>query len=377
MKIGFVYYKYPLYPQGSYFQEFLNKLAESVGKIYLIAAHYPKGDFKKAKNIKIFWVPLLNLRFIGEAFFMIAVLFRVMFTKELREVDVINSIGPRGLLTGWYLKKRYKIPLICTIEMLNEGGSLINNVYYAFVRFLLTRIPVDKFICWSNHYWENHLKKWRIPKRKVVIIPAGINIRTYNPNIDGSKVKQKYAPHNPLIVFAKPLYSTNTEAAKLLVQSIALPRPVVKIKLLLGGGKGKNEVQKLARDLGISHQVNFMPPTPFPEIPKYIASANLIVLPFTYAPTTSRSLLEAMALGKPIVTSPIGELKILFRHKKEVFFSEPSPQKIAESISFLLKDRKLADKIGREARKGVLERFSLEKACKGTVKTLSLVIKYE
>src|SRR3989337_2405873 len=125
MNVGVIYYRYPLYPQGSYFQEFLNKLSESLGNIYLIAAHHPKGHFKKSENIKTFWVPLFHIRFVEEAFFMIAVFIKVVFTRQLRQLDLVNSIGPRGLLAGWYLKKRYRIPLICTIEMLNERGSSI------------------------------------------------------------------------------------------------------------------------------------------------------------------------------------------------------------------------------------------------------------
>ncbi|PJE69318.1 hypothetical protein COU96_00415, partial [Candidatus Shapirobacteria bacterium CG10_big_fil_rev_8_21_14_0_10_38_14] len=111
MKILTIFYHYPLYPQGSYFQEFLNKLAESVDKVYLLACHYPKTDFKKHKNIKIFWVPLVKINYIGEVFFMIAVLLKAIFDNELRQADVVNSIGPRGLLAGWYLRKVYQIPL--------------------------------------------------------------------------------------------------------------------------------------------------------------------------------------------------------------------------------------------------------------------------
>lgn len=70
MNICFIYYKYPLYPSGLYFHEFLNKLAQCVDKISLIASQYPKGGFEKLKNIKIFWVPLIKMKYIDELFFM-------------------------------------------------------------------------------------------------------------------------------------------------------------------------------------------------------------------------------------------------------------------------------------------------------------------
>ena len=359
MKILTVFYHYPLYPEGSYFQEFLNKLAESIDRIYLLACHYPKTNFKKHKNIKIFWVPLLKINYIGEIFFMIAVLLKAVFKKELQQVDVVNSIGPRGLLAGWYLKRKHGIPLICTIEMLNEKGSLFRNVYYELVRFLVIRAPVDKFICWSNYYWEDHLKKWGISEDKVVIIPGGIDTENYNPRIDGSEIKKKYAPDAPLIVFAKPLHDYNTEPAEVIVRAIVLLKPEMTIKALIGSGDGKKYIQNLVKDLGISDLVSFMPPTLFPEIPKYIAAADLVILPFPSARTTSRSLLEAMAMGKPIVTSPIGETGKILKDGKQAILIEPQPKMVAEKIKLLLENKQLSDKIRKGARELIENKFSL------------------
>lgn len=380
MKVLFLFYKYPLYPAGSYFQEFLNSFANSIEQIYLIAGHYPKGSFKKPANLKIFWIPLLNIRFVGDAFFMLAALLRVVFTRKLHKVDLVNTIGPRGLLVGWYLKKAYGIPLICTIEMLNEKGSVVNDIYYEVVRFLIKKVPVDKFICWSNYYWENHLKKWGISEKKVVIIRAGIDTEKYNPNIDGSEIKRRYAPNDPLIVFAKPLYSVNTESAKLLLRAIAILKPKIKIKLLIGGGEGQKEVQKLAEDLNVMDQVDFMPPTSFPEIPKYIAAADLIVLPFTYAPTTSRSLLEAMAIGKPIITTNVGEIPNIVKNGKEVLLVNPIKEEIAGAIELVLGDRVLATSLGHNAAALVNKNYSLSKIIPNyayTVKVFSPIKKVE
>lgn len=345
----------------------MNALSKQLEGVYLAAARYPKGDFVKPNNLKIFWLPLLDVPFVDELFFMFAAFFKVVFIKELRSVDVVDSVGPRGLLAGWYLKRRFRVPLVCTIEMLNERGRLVDDLYYTFVRFLLTRAPVDKFICWSNYYWENHLKRWGITGNKVAVIPGGIDTEAYNPNIDGSSVKEKYSPERPLVVFAKPLYSTNIEAAQLLVRALAALKSDLEMTLLVGGGEGRPVVESLAESLGVSSQVNFMPPTPFPEIPKYIAAADLIVLPFTYAPTTSRSLLEAMAMGKPIVTTPVGEVKRMLKDRDHAVFAEPVPKKIATAIKEVLLDRELSAKIGANARCLVEEKFSLPAVVQQTV----------
>ena len=378
MKIAIVYFRYPLYPKGSYFQEFLNKLAGSLDEIYLIAMQYPKGPFSKPANVKICWVPFFNIRFIEDFFFMFTALFKVMFLRTLRNVDLINTIGPRGLLAGWYLKKVYGIPLVCTIEMINEKGSLLNNIYYESIRFLMTKAPVDKFICWSNYYWENHLKIWGIPQKKIATISGGIDTDVYNPEVDGSAIKKKYGGNFPLIVFAKPLYFPNTESAKLLVQAIARIKPKIAIKLLIGSGEGMKEIQSLAKELDVQGSIEFMPPTPFTEIPKYIAAADLVVLPFTYSATTSRSLLEAMAMGKAIITTKVGEIPNIIENGKEALLVNATIDDISDAIELVLNDQNLAFSLSRNAVDLVRKKYSLSIIVEENVKLfLSLRLKKE
>ena len=339
----------------------------SVDQIYLIAYKYPDCEFFKPKNLKIFWVPRIKIKFLEELFFIFLVLIKVIFISELKKIHVVNCIGPKGLIAGSYLNKIFKITLICTIEMLNEKGSFLNNINYFITKILLTKAPIKKYICWSHYYWENHLKNWGIKENKVAIIPCGIDTEIYNPAVDGSDIKRKYASNYALIVFAKPLFYANSEMAKILVQVIALLKEKIKIKLLIGSGERKREVQMLAEDLSVLDQVEFMPMTPFPEIPKYIAAADLIVLPFTYAPTTSRSLLEAMAMGKPVVTTNKGEIPNIIKNGKEALLVNPIKEEIAKALERVLTDQVLSESLGRNATALVNKKYSLLKIVDKTI----------
>jgi len=373
MKILFIYFKYPFFIGGSYFQEFLNRLAEKIESVYLLAVWYPKKQFNKKQNIEFFWLPLLGIWWIEDLAFMFLAFIKVIFTKKLHEVDLVNSIGPRGLLAGWYLKKRYKIPLVCTVEIINEKGRLLDNLNYWMVKLLITVAPVDKFICWSNYYWENHLKKWGIAEEKVEIIPGGIDVGGYRSLYDNKKsqqIREKYALGSKLIVFAKPLYTANTESAKLLVKSAALLKSRVKVKFLIGGGEGEPSVRALANKLGVGDLIDFMPPTPFKKIPNYLAAADLIVLPYVYAPTTSRSLLEAMSLEKPIITVAVGEIGKILTDKKNALFVRLEPESIAEAITAVLADRIFSRKIAGNALELVRRRYDLKKIIKRTKEVL-------
>ncbi len=93
MKILFIYFKYPFFIEGSYFQEFLNKFAEKIESVYLLATWYPKKQFKKSPNIEFFWLPLLRIRVIEELLFILFAFIKVVFTKKLHEVDCVSGLS--------------------------------------------------------------------------------------------------------------------------------------------------------------------------------------------------------------------------------------------------------------------------------------------
>lgn len=305
------------------------------------------------------------------SFFMISSLFEVVANKELHNVQIVNSIGPRGLFAGWYLKRKFQIPLVCTIEIINEKGTFFSSLFYFFTKLLVTKIPIDRIICWSNYYWENYLKPWGIAREKVEIIPAGINTNVFNPLIDGSEIKRKYFDDGPLIVFAKPLYFANTESAKVLVKALSLLDSKSKVKLLIGGGPGEAAVKSLVEEKKLSKQVKFMPPTPFTEIPKYIAAADLIVLPFLYAPTTSRSLLEAMAMKKPIITVKTGEIGRILKQKINAILVKPEAISISRAIKEILINKEMSERIAKNAYLLVKKEYDLSTQIEKNIKVFN------
>ncbi|MFC1711113.1 glycosyltransferase family 4 protein [Patescibacteria group bacterium] len=375
MKILYIVFKYPLYHGGSYFQEFLNSISKKVKNISLIAFLFPKTKFSNPKNINFFSLPIINLPILDESLFMLSSFVKVFFSSNFSSLDLINCIGPRGLLAGWYLKKRYKIPLVCTIEMLNNNKGFRNKLTNFFSRFLLTNAPIDKYICWASFY-KKQLISWGISASKIQDIFPGIDIKKYHPKINGKDIKLKYSPKNPLIVFAKPLYLHHIRAVKLLIKSIAILKPKIKINLLLGDGQGKKQIEIYAKNQKVLNQIKFMPQVSFSQIPNYLAAADLIVLPFTYEPTVSRSLLEALAIGKPVITSFKDEFRTILTHKKNVIFTKNSPSQIAKKVEEILKNRKLSKKLSKNAVYLIQNNYSQKLAVQKTITCYRKVLKH-
>jgi len=373
MKIGLVYYQYPIYKGGSHIQDFIVALIKDkrVEKITLIATHHPKVPIKQFKKIKIIFIPSIHIPILSDFCFIFFSFFAMLFSRDFRKVDLVNVICARGILSSFLFTKLFKKPLIATIEILNNPNSddsILNKFCCFFQKFQYSKINFDKIICWSEFHYRNYLKPWGVSKNKIVYIPNGINLKQYNPNINGNDIKQKYAPNSNLIVFAKPLYRYNFISAKLLLSAVKkLADKNYNIHLLLGQGEYLPQTKSIIKSLKLNKYVSFMPFVPMTQIPKYLAASDIVVLPYLYEATISRSLLEAMSMGKPIITSNLGEIPKILVNKKEAILIKPKTEIIFKYIKYLLENKLLAQNLGKSARIKCEEMYSFDRVANKTI----------
>lgn len=365
LNVGLIYFKYPLFMQGSYIQEFVDELCVQNNKVKLISSPYPSQDFVKPNNLEIKWVTLFKWPIFGNILFNLQIVYVVLKSHFFADIDVINVISARGSISGFILSKLLQKPIICTIEIINNDKTDLANTLFNKLQKFLYKLPYSKIICWSEYYKNKYLIPWGIAEEKIKIIPSGIDIKRYNPDIDGSEIKNKYSPNDPLIVFAKPMYTYNRISAELLLESISMiDKP---IHVLLGQGEEKDIIERKIAKLNLSDRVHFMPFVPITEIPKYLAASDIVVLSFAYPATTSRSLLESMSMKKPIVVTDVGEISNVLQNEHEALIVEPNKEKIAEAIKRLLNDTDLSKKIAENAHNAVIKKYSIEKVVKDTI----------
>jgi glycosyltransferase involved in cell wall biosynthesis len=71
-----------------------------------------------------------------------------------------------------------------------------------------------------------------------------------------------------------------------------------------------------------------------------------------------RTILEAMACGLPVIASPQGLAEeVIENYENGIIIQERSPTIWADTIEMLLKNKKIAQKIGKNAKKTVKEKF--------------------
>lgn len=129
--------------------------------------------------------------------------------------------------------------------------------------------------------------------------------------------------------------------------------------LIVGTGQDEQRVKEMVSDLGIGDKVRFLGHSS--EVARYYQTSDIFVLP-SYAEGMPNSLLEAMACGLPVIASRIGGVVDVVEDGKSGILFEPGDVSgLASAMIRLLQDDELRQRLGLEARKRIVENFSIDR----------------
>ncbi|HEX6290760.1 MAG TPA: glycosyltransferase family 1 protein [Herpetosiphonaceae bacterium] len=157
-----------------------------------------------------------------------------------------------------------------------------------------------------------------------------------------------------------------------LIRAYAQARDRLDLPLLIGGGKGwlYDEIFALVRDLGLEQDVRFIGFIPRDELQVYYAAARAFVYPSLYE-GFGLPLLEAMAVGTPVVASDAGA-SIEVAGDAALIVPATDAARMADALMRVTDDAALRDEMRA---KGLAQarRFSWERAAQETLGVLRRV----
>jgi sugar transferase (PEP-CTERM/EpsH1 system associated) len=181
----------------------------------------------------------------------------------------------------------------------------------------------------------------------VVIIPNGIDLGFFVPRAQQND--------NTLIFTGAMNYFPNIDGVSYFHRDIW---PLVKdhipdVRFIVAGMSPPPKIRALAsEDTIITGFVS--------DVRDYLAQATVCVVPLRIAKGIQNKILEAMAMGIPVVATTAANAGIEARDKREILVAD-SPEAFASSVLMLLKDPQLRKTIADNARHFVQDNFSWDK----------------
>jgi glycosyltransferase involved in cell wall biosynthesis len=128
--------------------------------------------------------------------------------------------------------------------------------------------------------------------------------------------------------------------------------------LIVGEGSRRDALEAQARELRIAHRVVFTGRRD--DVPAVTAALDVAVLP-SYREAQGLTILEAMALSRPVVASNVGGIPEMIEDGVTGLLVPPhDADALAAAISRLLLDHPYADTLGRAGHDLVHDRFCIE-----------------
>jgi polysaccharide biosynthesis protein PslH len=185
-------------------------------------------------------------------------------------------------------------------------------------------------------------------------IPAGVDTHEFAPNPDVERFP------NTLCYIGGMDWQPNIEAVQWFVNTVfpivqreqALKR-LPSLEFHVAGKRMSPEVQALSARSGVRM---------FPDVPSaadFLQAREILVVPLLSGGGMRLKIVEAMALGVPIVSTRVGAEGIAVKHGESILFAD-TPEEFARAILLLHEQPELRKQIAANARIIALERYSWE-----------------
>ena len=211
------------------------------------------------------------------------------------------------------------------------------------------------------------LARREAPPGKITVIPNGIAAPDAGLLAEAAATRRSLgiALDAPLVVCAARLEREKDVAS--LVEAMSEVRAVVPAArcLIAGDGSRRRTLEEQVQRLGLEDVVRLLGFRP--DAPALIAAADLFVLP-SLAEPFGLALLEAMALGKPVVaTRAGGPLEIVEDGETGLLVPASSPDILAGAIQRLLADPAAARWLGENGLARFRDRFTADRMARATL----------
>ena len=194
----------------------------------------------------------------------------------------------------------------------------------------------------SESVKKETIDNYGIDSNKVFVYKYKIS-DIFNPHVPRD-LKPLLNPHGPIVLTVARMSPEKgliylVEAARIVVNNI----PDVKfvIKAFLSSKKYEEKIRDLIHQYNLQKHFVVLGGSPYSEMPKYMAAADVFALP-SISEGLGLVVLEALATGVPVVASRVGGIPDILIHEYNGLLVEPRDvEGLAEAIVRILSDDKL------------------------------------
>ena len=285
--------------------------------------------------------------------------------------DIIQCQVLFTILAGYFLKKRYRKPLV----LVQENAEYVKQVkfeapwYATYVLKLLEGLACrvsDRIVAVSEVDKQHMVDLYDVPQDRIHVISHCADHEVFKYDRDGAAMVRKargIAPDDVVMTYVGKMDAPhNTVATQYIAERIY---PVVTARYPHSWFMivGQNYEHLLAYEKERLFFTGFISSRKdaSPNLTDYLSASDIIIVPMDRGSGTRLKILEAAACSRPIVSTEIGAEGLEFVHGEEILLTKEVDDEFIELLLGLIKDEAWRQRLGTQARKKVVARYSWER----------------
>ena len=225
-------------------------------------------------------------------------------------------------------------------------------------------LMIDRVIFGCHYQMELWIRKYFIPRNRSVVIYNGVDTTHYSIKSAFNKIAQAHEVCNlqgNSLVIGTVARLMDEKGHKYIFHCIKnLVDEGINVKhIVVGDGPKRVEYEALVDHLGIRDRISFVGSQT--DVRGYIGLMDIFILASVAVETFSNALLEAMSMGKAVISTNIsGANEMIDDGQTGILVKPADAGDLASSIKSL-SDEKRRNKLGTNARQVIVKRFSLDR----------------
>jgi len=315
--------------------------------------------YEKIGNVNVYRVGNFLSRFsflLPKNFLPIAVFFKARrLIAQHGPYDLIHAYqASQAAGGGWLLKWVYPgIPFLVTVQ---EGKILTSqSILTRFFRYFIFKKADHATVI------SNYLAKYVVSQDKnlpVTVIPNGVDLdkfTNYHPPT-GGPISNEDKKEKIIITISRLVEKNGLEDLINAMSIVTKKIPDANLVIIGDGPLGKGLRSKV-ECLKLENNIKFLGEISNDLLPRYLEEATVFVRP-SLSEGLGISFLEAMAMGVPVIGTPVGGIvDFLEDGETGLFCKVKDPQNIGEKIIRILSDKELHDKLANQGRELVRREY--------------------
>lgn len=319
------------------------------------------SPYEEIDGVPVYRVPVWGKKHLAALTYFLSGLWQLLRLRRRYRIihaHMLSAPAMLGGLAGRLLGKK-------VVAKASGGGfrvrSNISDLQRSSLRRHLLQRTLARILS-INREIATDLRRLGFAPRQIVYLPNGIDVQAFAPSPEPpEKHRQRLGlpTEGPVMAFTGRLRPVKN--LPLLLESLALLRdrlPTLYL-LVVGDGIERPKLEALVDKLNLGPHVSFIGNVS--DVRPYLYAADFFMLP-SLKEGLSNSMLEAMAVGLPVIATAVGGAPDLIENGVNGILlpPQPSPEVIAEAIVALWDVPDRAREMGRRARQTVVEQCSFD-----------------